>query len=189
MSGEDSLEKAISTHSIILAWRISWTEEPGRLQSTWLQKSPESDSTWWLKNNSNKSLLSFSRILQRHGGREREARAHSNAQLNVFKIVPCHLTLSTEMVASSQNYPFQLLSSLQVLSTSFKSVHFILILHNGEELGSWPSKQKFFLLPPLPYSPQTLTVYFLKGRQTPLGTSVTSYPMTPTSILAPVTHV
>ena len=30
---EDSLEKGIATHSSILAWRIPWTEEPGRLQS------------------------------------------------------------------------------------------------------------------------------------------------------------
>ena len=30
---EDLLEKEISTHSSILAWRIPWTEEPGRLQS------------------------------------------------------------------------------------------------------------------------------------------------------------
>ena len=29
---EDPLEKEIATHSRILAWRISWTEEPGRLQ-------------------------------------------------------------------------------------------------------------------------------------------------------------
>ena len=28
---EDSLEKGIATHSITLAWRISWTEEPGGL--------------------------------------------------------------------------------------------------------------------------------------------------------------
>ena len=28
---KDSLEKGMATHSIILAWRISWTEEPGRL--------------------------------------------------------------------------------------------------------------------------------------------------------------
>ena len=28
-----SLEKEIATHSSILAWRISWTEEPGGLQS------------------------------------------------------------------------------------------------------------------------------------------------------------
>ena len=28
---EDPLEKGMATHSIILAWRISWTEEPGRL--------------------------------------------------------------------------------------------------------------------------------------------------------------
>ena len=28
---EDSLEKGMTTHSSILAWRIPWTEEPGRL--------------------------------------------------------------------------------------------------------------------------------------------------------------
>ena len=30
---EDLLEKGMATHSSILAWRIPWTEEPGRLQS------------------------------------------------------------------------------------------------------------------------------------------------------------
>ena len=30
---EDPLEKGMATHSSILAWRILWTEEPGRLQS------------------------------------------------------------------------------------------------------------------------------------------------------------
>ena len=30
---EDPLEKGMATHSRIPAWRISWTEEPGRLQS------------------------------------------------------------------------------------------------------------------------------------------------------------
>ena len=30
---EDPLEKEITTHSSILAWRISWTDEPGRLES------------------------------------------------------------------------------------------------------------------------------------------------------------
>ena len=30
---EDPLEKAMATHSSILAWRFSWTEEPGGLQS------------------------------------------------------------------------------------------------------------------------------------------------------------
>ena len=33
-----SLEKEMATHSSILAWRIPWTEEPGRLQSTGLQR-------------------------------------------------------------------------------------------------------------------------------------------------------
>ena len=30
---EDPLEKEMTTHPSILAWRISWTEEPGGLQS------------------------------------------------------------------------------------------------------------------------------------------------------------
>ena len=30
---EDPLEKGMATHSSSLAWRIPWTEEPGRLQS------------------------------------------------------------------------------------------------------------------------------------------------------------
>ena len=31
---ENTLEKGMATHSSILAWRIPWTEEPGRLQSS-----------------------------------------------------------------------------------------------------------------------------------------------------------
>ena len=34
---EDPLEKEMATHSSILAWKISWTEEPGGLQSMGLQ--------------------------------------------------------------------------------------------------------------------------------------------------------
>ena len=36
---EDPLEKEMATHSSILAWEITWTEEPGGLQSMGLQKS------------------------------------------------------------------------------------------------------------------------------------------------------
>ena len=35
---EDLLEKEMATHSSILAWRIPWTEKPGRLQSTGSQR-------------------------------------------------------------------------------------------------------------------------------------------------------
>ena len=38
LGGEDPLEKRMTTHSIILAWRISWTDEPGRLWSMGLQE-------------------------------------------------------------------------------------------------------------------------------------------------------
>ena len=33
LSWEGPLEKGMSTHSSLLAWRISWTGDPGRLQS------------------------------------------------------------------------------------------------------------------------------------------------------------
>ena len=35
---EDSLKKGMATHCSILAWRIPWTEDPGWLQSTGLQR-------------------------------------------------------------------------------------------------------------------------------------------------------
>ena len=35
---EDPLEKAMATHSSILAWRIPWTEKPAGLQSMCLQR-------------------------------------------------------------------------------------------------------------------------------------------------------
>ena len=39
---DDPLEKEMATYSSILAWRIAWTEEPGRLLS---MESQESDMT------------------------------------------------------------------------------------------------------------------------------------------------
>ena len=35
---EDLLEKEMATHSSILAWKIPWMEDPGRLQSMGLQR-------------------------------------------------------------------------------------------------------------------------------------------------------
>ena len=35
---EDPLEKDMATHSSTLAWRIPWTEEPGKLRSMGLQR-------------------------------------------------------------------------------------------------------------------------------------------------------
>ena len=35
---EDPLEESMATHSSVLAWRISWTEDPGRLQSIGSQR-------------------------------------------------------------------------------------------------------------------------------------------------------
>ena len=39
LSGEDPLEEEMAAHSSILAWRSSWTEEPGQLQSMGSQRA------------------------------------------------------------------------------------------------------------------------------------------------------
>ena len=38
MGLEDPLEEVMATHSSIIAWRIPWTEEPGRLWSIGSQR-------------------------------------------------------------------------------------------------------------------------------------------------------
>ena len=50
---EDPLEWSVATHSSILAWRIRWTEEPGRLQ---FHGITESDTTEWLSTAQQPSL-------------------------------------------------------------------------------------------------------------------------------------
>ena len=46
MAQADALEEEMATHSSILAWKIPWTEEPGRLQSMGSQTQTQlSDST------------------------------------------------------------------------------------------------------------------------------------------------
>ena len=37
--GREDLGKEMATHSSILAWKIPWTEEPGRLESMGLQRA------------------------------------------------------------------------------------------------------------------------------------------------------
>ena len=52
---EDPQEECMATHSSILAWRIPWAEEPGRLQSTalqivrhdWRDWAHSTHSQWW----------------------------------------------------------------------------------------------------------------------------------------------
>ena len=50
---EDPLEKKMATHSSIFAWRISWTEEPGGLQSMGLE---ELDTTQQLNHHHHRQL-------------------------------------------------------------------------------------------------------------------------------------
>ena len=43
---EDPLEEGMATYCSILAWRVPWTEEPGRLQSTGCTESDTTEATY-----------------------------------------------------------------------------------------------------------------------------------------------
>ena len=66
---ENPLDKGMVTHSSILAWRIPWTEEPGRLQSMGWQRVG-SDSTAHVKNKQAQKegkQASGQRVVRKHG--------------------------------------------------------------------------------------------------------------------------
>ena len=42
---EDPLEKEMAIHSSILSWKMSWTEEPGRVQSRGINFIDTKEST------------------------------------------------------------------------------------------------------------------------------------------------
>ena len=44
---EDPLEEGTTTHSSILAWRIPWKEEPGKLQSWDCKESDMTEATYY----------------------------------------------------------------------------------------------------------------------------------------------
>ena len=67
LSREDPLAKEMATHSSILAWRIPWREEPGRLQSTRSQRVRHDWATS-LTHSLTHSLIS---IFTRHAGLKR----------------------------------------------------------------------------------------------------------------------
>ena len=56
---EDTLEKGMEPHSSILAWRISWTKKPGRLQSMDYTQSDMTEQLTHTHTNVNEIFYSF----------------------------------------------------------------------------------------------------------------------------------
>ena len=71
----------MATHSCILAWRIPWTEEPGRLQSMGLQRVVHNIGTKQLKSSREDALLSV-----RSGGLAGAEAYISNSRLEILLI-------------------------------------------------------------------------------------------------------
>ena len=55
---EDSLEKGMATHFHVLAWKISWTKEPGVLYSPWRCKESDTTKRLSLTHSQNKVISS-----------------------------------------------------------------------------------------------------------------------------------
>ena len=86
---EDPLEEGMVTHSIILAWKSSWAEEPGRLQpmgsqKRWTWLSNETTATQWLNLTTFHTVLrlvvspSYDLVISTHGfqGHRRREKRH-----------------------------------------------------------------------------------------------------------------
>ena len=81
---EDPLKKEMATHSSILAWEISWTEEPGRIQSMGslgvrhnLATEQQQYSNDWIKNFLNKESRYIAKLI-----RWNLSNMNTNAKLN-----------------------------------------------------------------------------------------------------------
>ena len=75
---EDLLEKEMATHSNILAWRIPWMEEPGRLQSTGSQRVGHDWAT----------SLSFTFFVRPYGLWPSRSSVHLILQAGILEWVP-----------------------------------------------------------------------------------------------------
>ena len=68
----ENMEKGITTHSSVLAWRIPWTEEPSGLQSTgshrvrhnWGTNTVEDQISWWKLHNADFVLREMKILLR-----------------------------------------------------------------------------------------------------------------------------
>ena len=54
---EDTLEKEMATHSSILAWKIPWMEEPGRLQSMGSQSRTRLSNIYFTRDTSGNGVI------------------------------------------------------------------------------------------------------------------------------------
>ena len=89
---EDPLEESVATHSSILAWRIPWTEEPGRLESIVSQRVESNWSHLAPKHARTRVLMEWCRRLLHHELRDvqpgfRKGRGTSNQIANIGWII------------------------------------------------------------------------------------------------------
>ena len=109
---EDPLEKEMATHSSMLAWEIPWTEEPGWLQSTRLQRCGHDWATeqmvWWLFKQLSRITIWSSNsaswgIPRRNKGKD--SKKYLYTHISVSSVAQSYLTLWDPMDCSTPGLP------------------------------------------------------------------------------------
>ena len=98
-SQEDSLEEGVATHPNILAWRISWTEEPGGLQSMGSQRHDWSD--WAHTQKPHRSHTRWTRRIQGKRGQQAPSHASIGRAHPIYPLVHCGQICSPHLSGSA----------------------------------------------------------------------------------------
>ena len=104
---EDSLEKEMATHSNILAWRISWREEPGGLQSM------GSQSQIWLKQLSTHTYMQKRKKKKPNQTSSSTENHWSSISKTVINFYPLSSTAEIEESSSNVCWKSSLFSSIK----------------------------------------------------------------------------
>ena len=123
------LEKALATHSSTLAWRIPWTEEPGRLQSMGSRRVRHDWATsFWL------SLLFFSQLFVRPPQTAILSFCISLSWGMSCSLSPVHNDIENEILApclwEAVLWGSQIILSLSLCCKHGFCLHTLKILHN-----------------------------------------------------------
>ena len=127
---EDPLEKGMATHSSILAWRIPWTEEPGRLQSMRSERVGHEWATELAFSNQKPQTtakffflfywVTWANVLKQGSSEVHEVWAHLTLGLSPSNLITLVFFRSSQLSASKNLHIFS--SALSQFSSSFVSL-------------------------------------------------------------------
>ena len=134
LAQKDPLEEGMAAHSSILAWKIPWAEEPGRLQSTGSQRV---EHNWVTKTHTHARACAYLRTHPEW--------LFFSPKMNVHPL--CHLKMLSRKRKAAHTFPHNLWIT-EFLRVNFKSYIFIqkntqlLKIHSSVNFHAQPDQEK-----------------------------------------------